>query len=643
MPSQTTSTPLTVTVLAALWVGLGRCGVSESPGPGCDNGKLHLDMDLSVDAVHWHCPVSTWPESTQRLPSADTVYDPEPARQVCMDKSISYNHTIPNSGAYRPVKAESGEYLYCPPQRWLNNLHHAATVLLYHPCAPLRERLLLSALARSCLPDFIVTPHPQLQKHKPIALVSWGRTLELSTAASSDVCRWLETTTSTRNTFGGVSQSGKYNLLLTWSAEQHQQQQHAHPEEPSAKMKESLRRCCEQAIESNMKAESLKQIEKEGKSRRIRAAIREKQESIKDEKERGNTATHVSSVLSHQTNKTILNRTADAQSYNSRLGPSAHPPPGNRTLSDPPGPREAPSQSKIQNINQGLTPRPATPVGPKMPETTLRTDSLEFKASESQKSLQTAAQQPGPKHTDFRKLQPTPSAGLDVLADGEHNHTARPEALALRSKDEGTASVKHSMREEHSDKDKTADGTMKENEVVDVQERELEHKQKHSDTDSRHKSDKTGFDSVSKSQPESPPQPRHDPIPQPASYLPSSHDCGGCKEGDHCECSKDSGAEARAAVANNGLPRTPRTDEAVWAAAALGFLLVLLTLSVLHTRLYRFWRTTPSLYWHDPQQDYDSVADVIRRRLRIAKRRRKRGRRQECVLLPSSSSSDEHQ
>lgn len=27
------------------------------------------------------------------------------------------------SGAYRPVMAESGEYVYCPPQRWLNNLH----------------------------------------------------------------------------------------------------------------------------------------------------------------------------------------------------------------------------------------------------------------------------------------------------------------------------------------------------------------------------------------------------------------------------------------------------------------------------------------------------------------------------------------
>lgn len=64
---------------------------------------------------------------------------------------------------------------------------------------------------------------------QPIALVSWGRTLELSTVASSDVCDWLETTTSSTNKFDAVSQSRKYNLLLTWSAEQ--------PEELSAKMK----------------------------------------------------------------------------------------------------------------------------------------------------------------------------------------------------------------------------------------------------------------------------------------------------------------------------------------------------------------------------------------------------------------------
>uniref|UniRef100_A0A671X7L3 Tumor protein p53-inducible protein 13 n=1 Tax=Sparus aurata TaxID=8175 RepID=A0A671X7L3_SPAAU len=421
MPRETTSQPLTVAVLAALWVSLCRCDVSKSQGPVCDNGKLYLGTDLPKDAVYFNCPVSPWPESTQILPSIDTVYDPEPARQICMDRSISYNHTIPNSGAYRPVRAESGEYLYCPPQRWLNNLHHAATVLLYHPCAPLHERLLLSGLARSCLLDYIITPHLQLSNHTPIALVSWGRTLELSTVAAPDVCDWLESTTSSRNKFDAVSQSRKYNLLLTWSAEQ--------PEELRAKTKGSVRRCCEQTIssllseemESNMKKEGFDPIQ--GKSRQIRAALREKRE-------------------------------------------------------------------------------------------------------------------------------------------------------------------------------------------------------------------KTAFDSVSKSQSESP--------LQPAGYLPSSRDCDGCKEGERCECNKDSGAEAQASSVNSGLPRTPRTDEAVWAAAALGFLLVLLTLSVLHTRLYRHWRTTPSLYWHDPQMDYDSVADVIRRRLRIAKRRRKRGRRQECVLLPSSSSSDEH-
>ncbi|XP_033488193.1 uncharacterized protein tp53i13 isoform X1 [Epinephelus lanceolatus] len=646
MLSQTTSPPLTVTVLAALWVSLGRCGVSESPGPGCDNGKLSLDRDLPVDAAYWDCPGSTWPESAQRLPSIDTVYDPAPAKQVCMDKSISYNHTIPNSGAYRPVGAESGEYLYCPPQRWLNNLHHGATVLLYHPCAPRHERLLLSVLARSCLPGYIITSHPQLNEHVPIALVSWGHTLELSTLASSDVCGWLETTTSTRNTSGGVSQSRNYNLLLTWSAQQHQQQ-HTHPEKHSATMKESVRRCCERTIsallngametESNIKKKSLKYIKEEGKSRQIRAAIRETQENNKDEKnERQNAVTH-------QSNRTTLSRTEDVQNYNSTPGPSA----GNKTLSDPPGPKEVPSQSNIQIINQGLTPRPTTSLRSNMSKTTLKSEAIA--SQKSRLTLQTTAKQLSPKPPDPRN--PNPSAGLDVLAHGvntEHNDTARPDTLALSSKDEGTDSAKHrdkdsvkqSLKESISqgtnfNKGTTADGTMKDNEVVDVKERELEHRQTHSHSHSHHKSEKTGFDLVSKSQLQPPPRPQQHQNPQ-----PNSRDCGSCRAGEQCECNEDS--DASATVVNKGFPRTPRTDEAVWAAAALGFLLILLTLSVLHTRLYRHWRTAPSLYWHDPQQDYDSVADVIRRRLRIANRRRKRGRRQECVLLPSSSSSDEY-
>nr|XP_046244552.1 uncharacterized protein tp53i13 isoform X2 [Scatophagus argus] len=602
MPSQTTSPPLTVTVLAALWVSLGRCDVSESLGPGCDSGKLYLDKDLSEDVVYWDCPVSIWSESAQRLTSIDTVYDPEPARQICMDKSISYHHTIPNSGAFRPVRAESGEYLYCPPQRWLNNLHHAATVLLYHPCIPLHERLHLSVLARSCLSDYIITAHPQLNKHRPIALVSWGRTLELSTTASSDICDWLEATASTSSRFDGVSQSRKYNLLLIWSAEQ-RWQQHAHPEENSAKMKESLRLCCEKTISSLL---NRPMVAKEGKIRRIRAAIRENPEK------RENTRARVSSFTSNQT----LSITGDVQDHNNTLGPTADSSPGNRTPTDPPATRGAPSPSKIQNLNQDLTPRSTSLLGSIMPETTLRTQSLGSGATGYHKSRltqQTAAQQLSPQHTALRN----PSAGLDALGvNSEHNHIVRSDGLALGSKDEGKDSVSHLKHVKESDsreKHSTANGMMKDNEVVDVKERELEHK-----------------------------QPQQHLNPQPASYLPNSHNCDGCKAGERCECNKDLEAEAQVTVVNKGLPRTPRTDEAVWAAASLGFLLVLLTLSVLHTRLYRHWRTTPSLYWHDPQQDYDSVADVIRRRLRIAKRRRKRGRRQECVLLPSSSSSDDN-
>uniref|UniRef100_A0A8D2ZEM5 Tumor protein p53-inducible protein 13 n=2 Tax=Scophthalmus maximus TaxID=52904 RepID=A0A8D2ZEM5_SCOMX len=570
---------VTVSVLAALWVSVGRC---EAPGPRwCDSGKLSLDKDLSAAAVHWDCSESPWPESTQTQSSMDTVYDPEPARQICMDKSISYNHTIPNSGVYRPVRAESGEYVYCPPQRWLNNLHHGATVLLYHPCSPLGERRLLSVLSSSCLSDYVMTPHPQLSRHKPIALVSWGRTLELSTVASSDVCDWLETTTTIANgRLSGAKRIRTYDLLLTRSAAQ-RRLRHTHPEDGSANMTESLRRCCERTVsslpieatdaevESRVREDGVREMENDGRSRRIRAAAGETQESVRDDNERVN-ATHS----------------------------SGDSPPGNRTVPDPPGS----SPPEIQTLNRSLAAGPTTRPGSNT--SAIRSD------SESRKS---SVRLITPKHTDGKQTT-KPAAHADIRAggvNGEHNHTAGPGAPGLRRKGEA---AKHSATEKNDgDKYITAHRKMKDNEVVDVRERELEQTITHGAND--------GIDSVSR--------------PQQPQQHPESPDCDDCAE------ASPAAARAAATAANEGMPRTPRSDEAVWAAAALGFLLVLLTLSVLHTRLYRHWRTTPSLYWRDPRQDYDSVADVIRRRVQIAKRRRKRGRRKECVLLPSSSSSDE--
>lgn len=44
-------------------------------------------------------------------------------------------------------------------------LQLGATVLLHHPCAAFHERQLLSYLARSCLPHYIITPYPWLNSH----------------------------------------------------------------------------------------------------------------------------------------------------------------------------------------------------------------------------------------------------------------------------------------------------------------------------------------------------------------------------------------------------------------------------------------------------------------------------------------------
>ncbi len=79
-----------------------------------------------------------------------------------------------------------------------------------------------------------------------------------------------------------------------------------------------------------------------------------------------------------------------------------------------------------------------------------------------------------------------------------------------------------------------------------------------------------------------------------------------CAELEQCGVSDSKSAHLGGLLKGERIP-TQRTDEAVWAAGALGFLLVLLTLSVLHTRLYRHWRSSTSLYWQDNQQDYESV------------------------------------
>ncbi|KAM7140018.1 tumor protein p53-inducible protein 13, partial [Macrochelys suwanniensis] len=114
-----------------------------------------------------------------------------------------------------------------------------------------------------------------------------------------------------------------------------------------------------------------------------------------------------------------------------------------------------------------------------------------------------------------------------------------------------------------------------------------------------------------------------------------------------CPCPHREQPEAvaqRGAVPEGPAPRayvaTPRTEEAAWAASALTFLLVLLTLAVLYTRLHRKCHKSQSLYW--APGDQEPLSALLKRRLLSAPSRRKKRRPQQRRLLPgvSSESSD---
>ncbi|XP_077168799.1 tumor protein p53-inducible protein 13 isoform X2 [Paroedura picta] len=112
-----------------------------------------------------------------------------------------------------------------------------------------------------------------------------------------------------------------------------------------------------------------------------------------------------------------------------------------------------------------------------------------------------------------------------------------------------------------------------------------------------------------------------------------------CPDGDHHQAPGGQQLEAARAQEAGGRVHTPRTEEAAWAASALTFLLVTLTLAVLYTRLHRNCRRGQSLYWTMSGEDgRETVATVIKRRILSAQSRRKKRSRQHRVLLRTTSS-----
>ncbi|XP_048837272.1 tumor protein p53-inducible protein 13 isoform X2 [Brienomyrus brachyistius] len=481
-------------MIMAVWRALLLCLTPSLCRPGvtmrqqCDDVKRLAEKDLIPDSM-LRCSGPSWPEPSQILPSIDSSYTPQPPLAVCMDSPISYSHTIPSSGAHRPVGARSGDYLYCPPQRWVQNLRHGAAVLLYHPCASISQHSRLSLFARSCLSHYIITPFPQLSMQRPLAIVTWGRTLQLSHVGAPEACDWLG-----QNAQSAVQTKarGSYSLLLTWPAD----------------------------------------------SRLLWAAGKE------------------------DTQRALRQCCLDTLSL----------PVGNRTARGKTGWKE--KRWRRELVSQGTA------------GSTARGAAKKRSAMRGMKVQQL----------------PRPAAEAEPRK-GNRNVTEGPPPDNGHGAGRGGAREGAELQDLKTGGEDKGEGVNGKAEVRGLSGEAREESQRH-----RVKTHK-----------ETPPQ-------------PGSPQCVGVKVA----------LPAASRGQSQWIP-TPRTEEAAWAAAALGFLLVLLTLAVLHTRLYRHWRRPPSLYWHQPEQDHDSVAEVIRRRLKMMGQRRRKGtagQRREYSLLPSSSSEE---
>ncbi|XP_060799978.1 tumor protein p53-inducible protein 13 isoform X2 [Neoarius graeffei] len=459
-------------VEAVIWGFVWLCVIKCHSGqtPYCDNGKANLERDLPPPD-EFLCPTPR-PATSAPLLDISTKYFLQPAEQVCMDLPITYNDTIPNSGAHRPVGAQSGEYLYCPPQRWINNLKDGATVLLFHPCVLEDARRSLVAVAHSCLPHFILTAHPQLSQHRPFALVSWGHTLEMSHITIAGVCEWLLTSSSNFNQ-KTPSRSQNYTLYLTKAAP---------VERVLATSVKSLKACCVEALSAS-------------------------------------------------------EATARARK----------------------------SRSVLQPANGEM-------------------EKEDVKHSENPSSISSESDTLHSTHT-----QPLYNReGKDSLSIDPHGNVTLPLHAAVRSEEHGggavetdakiTATQMRRVKEPHG-------STRGEETVVKVMH--------DSQTDVKsHK--KSGTVAAGKQR-----------IKTDVAELSAG---GGCAVPGHCR-PPDVATTVLGGPPKGRKMSVQHTDEAVWAAAALGFLLVLLVLSVLHTRLYRNCRAPSSLYWCESQQDYESVAD----------------------------------
>ncbi|XP_074598593.1 uncharacterized protein LOC141853222 [Brevipalpus obovatus] len=165
---------------------------------GCDDAKTNLEIDWNESPIDYTCfhpknplPIQDEIQSKEHCEQLPSAYMPQ---HYCMDKKIKYNTTLPTYGDHRPLWPVFGEYQYVPPQRWLHSIEHGSVVMLYHPCAHPAVVNQLRALVTQCIRKHVITPYRHLAKDRPIALVTWGCSLEMNSVNHSEVISFIRRT-----------------------------------------------------------------------------------------------------------------------------------------------------------------------------------------------------------------------------------------------------------------------------------------------------------------------------------------------------------------------------------------------------------------------------------------------------------------
>uniref|UniRef100_A0A336MHI8 CSON001827 protein n=1 Tax=Culicoides sonorensis TaxID=179676 RepID=A0A336MHI8_CULSO len=168
-----------------------KMGVAD---PVCDDGNTNLATDFDPNDVTFH------EEFLCTRPFKFKEFKPNKTRKahhlsynipkgyrfnhICMNETIEYKENIPTYGDHRKLWAAWGEYKFLPKQRWIHNLEHGGIVMLYHPCALQYEVQKLKDIVANCLYRHIITPYSDLTAERPLALVAWENSVEMSVVST---------------------------------------------------------------------------------------------------------------------------------------------------------------------------------------------------------------------------------------------------------------------------------------------------------------------------------------------------------------------------------------------------------------------------------------------------------------------------